>query len=82
METESKPSKYQLKKEKRAAHKARKQHHHHKPNTSGNTIVEEQSTENKSESEESDADIEDNIEDCRSPGGCEDTGKGLESGKI
>lgn len=78
METESKPSKFQMKKEKRLAHKQRKQHH--KANASGSTIVEEQPIENKSESEESDADIEDNIEDCRSPGGCEDTGKGIESG--
>lgn len=78
METENKPSKYQLKKEKRAAHKARKQHHH--KSTSGAPIVEEQTIDNKSESEESDADIEDNIEDCRSPGGCIDLGKGLESG--
>lgn len=79
METE-KPSKYQLKKEKRAAHKARKQHHHKNiNNSSGPTIVEEQAAENKSESEESDADIEDNIEECRSPGGCEEP-KGIESG--
>lgn len=79
METENKPSKYQLKKEKRAAHKARK-HHHHKSQSGGPPIVEEQTNDNKSESEESDADIEDNIEDCRSPGGCDDVGKGLESG--
>lgn len=78
METEQKPSKYQQKKEKRAARKARKQQQ--KANASNSTITEEQTADNKSESEESDADVEDNLEDCKSPGGSEEPTKGMESG--
>lgn len=83
MQEPEKPSKCQLKKEKRATRKARK--HQAKVNNAvaaSSTIREEQKTTSKSNSEESDgsADIEDNLEECKSPGGCEDPGKGLESG--
>lgn len=61
---DNKPSKHQVKKEKRAERKKKKQKHNKNNNLllCNNVQDADVSMENKSDSEESDADVEDNVE--------------------
>lgn len=82
METEDKPSKAQQKKDKRAIRKAIRQSQKSKSNIISEELSTANENENKSESEEGDADIEDNLEDCKSPAiGCDkELNRDLDSG--